>query len=78
MSPDKPMDDEQPGVEDPVEELEGAFEEEIEHAAELQEAEEAGTKRLASETGAGQWGSSLALACRLFGLECNVYMVKVS
>ncbi len=37
-----------------------------------------GTKRLATETGAGQWGSSLALACRLFGLECNVYMVKVS
>ena len=39
---------------------------------------QAGTKRLATETGAGQWGSSLALACRLFGLECNVYMVKVS
>lgn len=39
---------------------------------------EAGTKRLATETGAGQWGSSLALACRLFGLECQVYMVKVS
>jgi len=38
----------------------------------------AGTKRLATETGAGQWGSSLALACRLFGLECTVYMVKVS
>ena len=38
----------------------------------------AGTKRLASETGAGQWGSSLALACRFFDLECNVYMVKVS
>lgn len=38
----------------------------------------AGTKRLASETGAGQWGSSLALACKLFGLECTVYMVKVS
>ncbi len=38
----------------------------------------AGTKRLATETGAGQWGSSLALACRLFGLECNVYMVRVS
>jgi tryptophan synthase beta chain len=38
----------------------------------------AGTKRLATETGAGQWGSSLAFACRLFGLECNVYMVKVS
>jgi tryptophan synthase beta chain len=39
---------------------------------------EAGTRRLATETGAGQWGSSLALACQLFGLECNVYMVKVS
>jgi len=39
---------------------------------------EAGTKRLATETGAGQWGSSLALACQLFGLECNVYMVHVS
>ena len=38
----------------------------------------AGTKRLATETGAGQWGSSLALACKLFDLECNVYMVKVS
>jgi tryptophan synthase beta chain len=38
----------------------------------------AGTKRLATETGAGQWGSALALACKLFGLECNVYMVKVS
>jgi tryptophan synthase beta chain len=39
---------------------------------------QAGTKRLATETGAGQWGSSLAFACRQFGLECNVYMVKVS
>ncbi len=39
---------------------------------------EAGTKRLATETGAGQWGSSLAMACGLFGLECVVYMVKVS
>ena len=38
----------------------------------------AGTKRLATETGAGQWGSSIALACQLFGLECTVYMVKVS
>src|ERR687888_80985 len=38
----------------------------------------AGTKRLATETGAGQWGSALAFACRLFGLECTVYMVKVS
>lgn len=38
----------------------------------------AGTKRLATETGAGQWGSSLAMACSMFGLECVVYMVKVS
>ena len=38
----------------------------------------AGTKRLATETGAGQWGSSLAFACSLFGLDCRVYMVKVS
>jgi tryptophan synthase beta chain len=38
----------------------------------------AGTKRLATETGAGQWGASLALASKLFDLECNVYMVKVS
>ena len=38
----------------------------------------AGTKRLATETGAGQWGSSLAFASKLFGLECTVYMVKVS
>jgi tryptophan synthase beta chain len=38
----------------------------------------AGTKRIASETGAGQWGSSMALAARMFGLECTIYMVKVS
>lgn len=38
----------------------------------------AGIKRLATETGAGQWGSALSLACTLFGLECTVYMVKVS
>jgi tryptophan synthase beta chain len=38
----------------------------------------AGTRRIASETGAGQWGSSIALACQLFGLDCTVYMVKVS
>ena len=37
-----------------------------------------GIKRLATETGAGQWGSALSLACSLFGLECMVYMVKVS
>jgi tryptophan synthase beta chain len=39
---------------------------------------QAGTQRLATETGAGQWGSSLALACKFFDLECVVYMVKVS
>jgi tryptophan synthase beta chain len=39
---------------------------------------EAGVKRLVTETGAGQWGSSLAMACQLFGLECEVFMVKVS
>ena len=38
----------------------------------------AGTRRIASETGAGQWGASIALACQMFGLECTVYMVKVS
>jgi tryptophan synthase beta chain len=38
----------------------------------------AGTKRIATETGAGQWGSSMALAASMFGLECTVYMVKVS
>jgi tryptophan synthase beta chain len=37
-----------------------------------------GTKRIATETGAGQWGSSISLACQMFGLECTVYMVKVS
>jgi tryptophan synthase beta chain len=39
---------------------------------------QAGIKRIATETGAGQWGSSLALACKLFGIECRVYMVRVS
>src|SRR5512140_3658488 len=38
----------------------------------------AGMKRIATETGAGQWGSAMALACQMFGLECTVYMVKVS
>jgi tryptophan synthase beta chain len=37
-----------------------------------------GVKRLATETGAGQWGSALAMATQMFGLECQVYMVKVS
>jgi tryptophan synthase beta chain len=39
---------------------------------------EAGVERLATETGAGQWGSALSLACSLFGLECVVYMVGAS
>ncbi len=37
-----------------------------------------GVKRIATETGAGQWGSSLAMACQLFGIELKVYMVKIS
>ncbi|HAM53120.1 MAG TPA: TrpB-like pyridoxal phosphate-dependent enzyme [Nitrospiraceae bacterium] len=39
---------------------------------------QAGIKRIATETGAGQWGSSMALAGSLFGLEVTVYMVRVS
>jgi len=38
----------------------------------------AGIKRLATETGAGQWGTALSVASQMFGLECTVYMVKVS
>jgi tryptophan synthase beta chain len=37
-----------------------------------------GVKRICTETGAGQWGSALALGCNFFGLECKVYMVAVS
>jgi tryptophan synthase beta chain len=37
-----------------------------------------GVQRLATETGAGQWGSALAFGCMLFGIKCTVYMVKVS
>ena len=37
-----------------------------------------GTKRITTETGAGQWGSALSMCCQLFGLECKVFMVKVS
>jgi tryptophan synthase beta chain len=37
-----------------------------------------GVKRLATETGAGQWGSALACACKLMELECMVYMVRIS
>jgi len=37
-----------------------------------------GVKRISTETGAGQWGSALAFACCLFGIECMVYMVRAS
>jgi tryptophan synthase beta chain len=37
-----------------------------------------GIRRIATETGAGQWGSALAFACQFFGIECTVYMVRVS
>jgi tryptophan synthase beta chain len=37
-----------------------------------------GVKRIATETGAGQWGSSLAFACNMFGIESKVYMVRIS
>ena len=37
-----------------------------------------GVKRLSTETGAGQWGSALAMACAFFELECKVFMVRVS
>src|SRR5206468_4450927 len=39
---------------------------------------QAGIRKLTTETGAGQWGSALAFACRLFGLECEVFMVGSS
>src|SRR5581483_8659861 len=39
---------------------------------------QAGVRRMSTETGAGQWGSSLAMACNFFGLECLVFMVKAS
>jgi tryptophan synthase beta chain len=39
---------------------------------------EAGIRRIATETGAGQWGSAMAMACSFFGLECTVYMVRAS
>lgn len=37
-----------------------------------------GTRRLTTETGAGQWGSALSFACQVFGLQCRVYMVRIS
>ncbi len=39
---------------------------------------EFGIKKLTTETGAGQWGSALAFACKILGLECKVYMVRIS
>jgi len=38
----------------------------------------AGVKRLATETGAGQWGCALSMACNTYGMDCTVYMVRVS
>ncbi len=46
--------------------------------AQAYENAEAGIRKLTTETGAGQWGSSLAFACSLFGLECEVWMVGSS
>src|SRR5438270_8944400 len=46
--------------------------------AQVYENAAAGIKKLTTETGAGQWGSALAFACRLFGLECEVWMVGSS
>ncbi len=46
--------------------------------AQAYENAQAGIKRLSTETGAGQWGSALAFACALFGLECEVFMVGSS
>ena len=39
---------------------------------------QAGVRKLTTETGAGQWGSALALACQMFGLECEVWQVAAS
>jgi tryptophan synthase beta chain len=46
--------------------------------AQVYENAEAGIRKLTTETGAGQWGSALAFACQLFGLECEVWMVGSS
>jgi tryptophan synthase beta chain len=46
--------------------------------AQAYENAQAGVRRLTTETGAGQWGSALAFACALFGLECEVFMVGAS
>ena len=39
---------------------------------------QAGVKKLSTETGAGQWGSALSIACKMLGVECEVFMVKCS
>ncbi len=41
-------------------------------------AKKEGVRRISTETGAGQWGSALAMACNMFDMECKVFMVKVS
>src|SRR6266536_3596812 len=46
--------------------------------AQAYENAQAGVRKLSTETGAGQWGSALAFACSLFGLECEVFMVGAS
>nr|MDO8111792.1 TrpB-like pyridoxal phosphate-dependent enzyme [Candidatus Sigynarchaeota archaeon] len=46
--------------------------------AQVYYAKKQGIKAIATETGAGQWGSALAYACALFGIECRVYMVRAS
>src|SRR6201995_2305967 len=46
--------------------------------AQAYENAQAGIRKLTTETGAGQWGSALAFACRMFGLECEVWMVGSS
>ncbi len=47
-------------------------------AAQVYYAKKEGIERIATETGAGQWGSAVALACAYFGLEAMVYMVRIS
>ena len=47
-------------------------------AAQAYYAQKEGVERLATETGAGQWGSAVALACAHFGLEAMIYMVRIS
>lgn len=37
-----------------------------------------GVKKITTETGAGQWGTALSIACHMFGIECEVYMVRIS